>query len=136
MKIAALERIQKLRGEIDKCVEREAELRAAAEKTTSLLSGMPIATPSAYSRVEEYSLKIYQIQETRRRLEFALVAAKVDFSEYMTSTIENKNIRQVIRKRYFEGKSWRAISAEMYYSTRQLLRFNREGLRRLEVFNS
>lgn len=136
MKIAALENILRLRGEIDKCTENETELRSAAERTTMLLSGLPLATPSDYSRVEQYTLAILQTQETKQRLELELIAAKVEFSEFITRAIENKYIRQVIRKRYFEGKSWRVISSEMAYSIRQLLRFNREGLKLLASLQS
>ena len=136
VRITALERLATLRAEIEKNAEMEADLRAAAERMTHLLSGMPLASPTAYSRVEEYTVKMLQTQELRQRLELELLTEQMKWLEIISRAIDDKRVRQIMRKRYIEGKSWRAIGAEMSYSPRQLLRLNRQGMRKIDVVAS
>ena len=131
VRIAALERLAELRAKIEKSTELEKELRAAAERMTLLLSAMPNASPSAYSRVEEYTLKVLQEQENRQRFELELLSEQARLSEKIAKAVEKKSVRQIMRKRYIEGKSWRAIGAELYCSPRQALRLNRTGIKQL-----
>lgn len=128
MRIEAFERLKKLRADIEKCVEMETAFRASAERMTTLLSGMPNAGSNAYSRVEEYAVKLVQSQELRKRLELELLTEQMKWFEIVSNAIDDKIVRQIISQHYIEGKSWRAISSALHYSNSQIFRFNRKGL--------
>ena len=131
MRIEAFERFKQLRADIEKYTEMEADLRSGAERMTQLVSGASVSAPKAYSRVEEYTVKMVRIQELRQRLEFELLTEQMKWLEIIASVVNDKLVRQIMRKRYIDGKSWHVICEELHCSNRQVLRLNREGLQRL-----
>ncbi len=120
MTIETLNDLRSRREEIRRLEEKEEELRARAEKITTVLSGMPHSVQDGdrmgniVAEIIEYADRIAE-----KRLEFI---RKCDVAEQWIDALPEQQ-RKVMRLYYVDGvKTWEEVARMVPYSKRHCLR--------------
>ncbi len=102
-----LSQLYYLNREIDRECARLAQLEAAATSTTSTISGLPHA-----GTISDKTAIAAAIADSRQVIQNTQRLAVVEYNRLMRyiADIDDSFIRQIIRARYVDGKSWQAVA--------------------------
>lgn len=121
---AAVRREQMLEGELEM-------MRAAAERVTACLTGMPGAGPNpdrlpkAVERIEETQKKLEQQIEDCVDCRFAVMQ--------VVAAVQAPDVQEVLRRRYILGQSYGEIADAMGVVLRRVYQIHRAGVLALEL---
>ncbi len=106
-----LSQLYYLTQEVERDELRLRELRAAAEKSTQQITGMPGAGGEG-DRVGRYAI---EIAELRRRLEEKQRACFCELTrlEDFIASVEDSQMRIILTLRYVQRMSWQRVATEM-----------------------
>lgn len=116
---AAVRREQMLEGELEM-------MRAAAERVTACLTGMPGAGPNpdrlpkAVERIEETQKKLKQQIEDCVDCRFAVMQ--------VVAAVQAPDVQEVLRRRYILGQSYGEIADAMGVVLRRVYQIHRAGV--------
>lgn len=116
---AAVRREQMLEGELEM-------MRAAAERVTACLTGMPGAgsnpdrLPKAVERIEETQKKLEQQIEDCVDCRFAVMQ--------VVAAVQAPDVQEVLRRRYILGQSYGEIADAMGVVLRRVYQIHRAGV--------
>lgn len=116
---AAVRREQMLEGELEM-------MRAAAERVTACLTGMPGAGPNpdrlpkAVERIEETQKKLEQQIEDCVDCRFAVMQ--------VVAALQAPDVQEVLRRRYILGQSYGEIADAMGVVLRRVYQIHRAGV--------
>ena len=116
---AAVRREQMLEGELEM-------MRAAAERVTACLTGMPGAGPNpdrlpkAVERIEETQKKLEQQIEDCGDCRFAVMQ--------VVAAVQAPDVQEVLRRRYILGQSYGEIADAMGVVLRRVYQIHRAGV--------
>lgn len=116
---AAVRREQMLEGELEM-------MRAAAERVTACLTGMPGAGPNpdrlpkAVERIEETQKKLEQQIEDCVDCRFAVMQ--------VVAAVQAPDVQEVLRRRYILGQSYGEIADAMGVVLRRVYQIHRAGV--------
>ena len=116
---AAVRREQMLEGELEM-------MRAAAERVTACLTGMPGAGPNpdrlpkAVERIEETQKKLEQQIEDCVDCRFAVIQ--------VVAAVQAPDVQEVLRRRYILGQSYGEIADAMGVVLRRVYQIHRAGV--------
>ena len=116
---AAVRREQMLEGELEM-------MRAAAERVTACLTGMPGAGPNpdrlpkAVERIEETQKKLEQQIEDCVDCRFAVMQ--------VVAAVQAPDVQEVLRRRYILGQSYAEIADAMGVVLRRVYQIHRAGV--------
>ena len=116
---AAVRREQMLEGELEM-------MRAAAERVTACLTGMPGAGPNpdrlpkAVERIEETKKKLEQQIEDCVDCRFAVMQ--------VVAAVQAPDVQEVLRRRYILGQSYGEIADAMGVVLRRVYQIHRAGV--------
>lgn len=116
---AAVRREQMLEGELEM-------MRAAAERVTACLTGMPGAGPNpdrlpkAVERIEETQKKLEQQIEDCMDCRFAVMQ--------VVAAVQAPDVQEVLRRRYILGQSYGEIADAMGVVLRRVYQIHRAGV--------
>ena len=127
-----LMRLRQLADEVKDSAAAVEELRSAAERTTTLLDGLPCACNTSTMR-ETLTIRLIAAEDKHRALTEQLFWRRTDAMSAIIEDVTDARCRQLLIARFIDCESWRAIGAKMHYCTRQLLRLCNQGLRELEA---
>lgn len=102
-----LSQLYYLNREIDRECARLAQLEAAATSTTSTISGLPHA-----GTISDKTAIAAAIADSRKVIENTQMLAVIEYNRLMRyiADIDDSFIRQIIRARYVDCKSWQAVA--------------------------
>ena len=127
-----LMRLRQLTEEVKESAAAVEELRSAAERTTTLLDGLPCACNTSTMR-ETMTIRLVSAEDKHRALVDELFWRRTDAMSAIIEDVTDARCRQLLIARFVDCESWRAIARKMFYSTRQLLRLCQKGFRDLEA---
>ena len=116
---AAVRREQMLEGELEM-------MRAAAERVTACLTGMPGAGPNpdrlpkAVERIEETQKKLEQQIDDCVDCRFAVMQ--------VVAAVQTPDVQEVLRRRYILGQSYGEIADAMGVVLRRVYQIHRAGV--------
>lgn len=127
-----LENVKKLDLLIDaKNAERDRLMAMATDISPKMPDGMPFSFSGTVSRkVEDAVIKLIALAEETDRL----VDQYIDCKQKVIKELEKLPEREyaVLHKRYILYKTWEQIAEELSYSTVQIWRISKNGLKILE----
>ena len=127
-----LENVKKLDLLIDaKNAERDRLMAMATDISPKMPDGMPFSFSGTVSRkVEDAVIKLISLAEETDRL----VDQYIDCKQKVIKELEKLPEREyaVLHKRYILYKTWEQIAEELSYSTVQIWRISKNGLKILE----
>ena len=122
-----LEQYLRKTEQIEALQDKIAEIRACAEKCTSVLRPTPGGIAHNDSRLEQLVVKIDSMEqqlgilwEERGRIYIETVSLLCDISD--------ERCRQVLEKRYLESETFKAIEEDLYISAAHVYRLHNRGL--------
>ncbi len=130
MTLADLNRLRVLQGEIRRLDEKAQELRARAERLTSMLSGMPAGTREH----DQLAGIVADLLDNERRAAaqaLELTRACEEAELWLAALPEQQ--RRVMRLYYVDGiKTWKEVAEKTPYHYIHCLRIKKAALRKLE----
>lgn len=102
-----LSQLYYLNREIDRECARLAQLEAAATSATSTISGLPHA-----GTISDKTALAAAIADSRQVIQNTQHLAVIEYNRLMRyiADIDDSLIRQIIRARYVDGKSWHEVA--------------------------
>ena len=127
-----LEKVKKLDLMIDaKNAERERLMALATDISPRMPDGMPFSfTGTVNRKVEDAVIKLIALAEETDKL----VDQYIDYKQKVIKELEKLPEREyaVLHKRYIQYLTWEQIAEDMSYSTVQIWRISKNGLKILE----
>lgn len=117
----------KMKAEIEQLTAQRAALRS---KSGAVPDGLPHGTEPG-DVTGETALKVMELSEVISAKIAELIALRWDIEEAVNK-LEDTRDRQLIRKRYIEGKTWELIAVEMNYTWRWTLELHDRIIRKIE----
>lgn len=106
-----LSQLRHLNREIEKDKRRLKELESASEGGTGKLSGMPHVT-GENRKLENYTMMIDAQKTIIEQKIKQTIVLYVELTAYVDS-VEDILIREILRERYINGKSWNAVAIKV-----------------------
>lgn len=125
-----LERVRRLDELIDTKIAEREQLRSLATKVVSDMDGMPHAKGGVSDPVGSNVVRIVALMEETDRL----VAEYLDHRQRVIEALECLPAREyvVLHKHYIQYKTWEKVAEETHYSSVQIWRIKKSGLKLLE----
>ena len=129
--------IERIDRRITSCLEEIDAIRETAEKSTTVLSGMPGG--GGFKGREDIYVKLIDLSNEVNLLvdkyvdERKVLEAKRALITQAISTIGDAAMEHLMILRYVENMNFEGIACEMNYCIRQIWRLHGEALNRLEV---
>ena len=106
-----------LRNEKKDLSERIQKLDYQIEELTNLsaapLSDMPKSSGTTSNPTEKYVLKLTELKEKRQNMILKSIDIENETEEYI-KTVDDAEVRTLMRKYYIDGLSWNDIAKEFY----------------------
>lgn len=118
-----LSRARSIEGELDALNEAREIMEAQLTRAVQTLTGDTVQStkdPHAFDRLGELT---WQIMEQTRELD--RVKAEI---EAVIRKVENGKYRELLVRRYLNGKTFEAVAVEMHYTWRQVHRLHGRAL--------
>jgi DNA-directed RNA polymerase specialized sigma subunit len=125
-----LERVRMLDELIDTKIAEREQLRSLATKVVSDMDGMPHAKGGVSDPVGSNVVRIVALMEEIDRLVDQYIDHRQRVIEALESLPEMEYI--VLHKYYIQYKTWERVAEETNYSTMQIWRIRKKGMRHLE----
>ena len=127
-----LKRIKWLDAQIDGLIQDLADAQAKATKVTSAISPVVVSRSTDPDQLEDGVVKIIDLKKqiNRRIDEFVDRKQKI---ESIIEKVEDADQVMVLRKRYFEYKSWEQISVEVGCKYRNVHYIHGDALKVVET---
>ena len=122
-----LQQYKYLQSEIEQLAAERATLRG---KTGGVPDGLPHGTEPG-DVTGETALKVVALSEKISAKIAEMVALRWEIEEAI-ELIDNSRDRQLMRKRYLEGKTWELIAVEMNYTFRWVLELHDRIIKQME----
>ena len=118
-----LRQLSRKDARIEAMRERQRRYRELAQGSAARLRNVPGGGQRQVSSVEEYALRIVDLErEMERRIdEYAALTLKI---ETAIDRIEDGRLRDLLRWRYLSNWNWERISRAMGYEQRQVYRLH------------
>lgn len=129
MTIKELSKYHDLKVEIQQIKENINELETTIIGS-SKLTGMPTSNSSIGSPTERIGMKLASLKEKLEKKTDKLLDEFNKIEDFL-STVDDNEIRIIIRKRFLEGKTWQVVSKEIiadrstpYYRLKRYLKYH------------
>ena len=125
-----LRQLSRKDARIKALLERQRRYRELAERRTAVYRDMPGGGKKRVSPVEEYAVKIVDLErEIGRRID-----EYVDLTREIEAVIDkvgDDRYRDILRFRYVNGWSWERIAREMHYDVKWLYKMHGRALQKI-----
>lgn len=118
--------------ELNRQEERLAELRSAAERTTTMLTGVKVKSSRDTSMLENITLKILELERACEEAKAALLVDRLSASVELAERLKDRDEYRVLKLRYLDGRSWAEIAQEFERTISRIMQLHKQGLRHLE----
>lgn len=113
MTIKELSKYRDLKVEIPQLQDRITELEQTIVGA-SKMTGMPSSRGTKSNPTERIALKIVKLRTNLLKKMEELIDRETKIEEFL-ETVDDAKVRIIIRKRFFEGKSWNDIGRELSF---------------------
>lgn len=113
MTIKELSKYRNLKIEILQMKDRIIELEQTSINL-SQITGMPFSSGNISNPTERVALKLAKLKNKLIKKMEKLVDKEIKIEDFLES-VDDDNIRIIIRKRFFEGKSWAIVGKELNF---------------------
>lgn len=113
MTIKELSKYRDLKVEIPQLQDRITELEQTIVGS-SKLTGMPSSGGTTSNPTERIGLKLVKLRTNLLKKMEELIDRETKIEDFL-ETVEDAKVRIIIRKRFFEGKSWNDIGRELSF---------------------
>lgn len=113
MTIKELSKYHNLKIEILQLKERISELEATIINT-SKITGMPFSGGKVSNPTERIGLKLVKLKNKLIIKVNNLIDKETEIEDFLES-VDDEKVRIIIRKRFFDGKSWNEIGKELHF---------------------
>jgi len=117
---------------IDAKLEQVRELRALAEKASSVLSHSPPSGTRNVHRMEDVITKLVDLEEELKGDISELVDLKREISSTINS-VKSPDHRILLELRYLAFKTWEEIMADMRYGRTHTFRLHEQALKEIRI---
>ncbi len=122
-----LQQARSIQIRLSAMAEQLERLRSAAEYMAPLLSDMPKSSTRNIRASEDAVIRVMDFEE-RMKAQYDELA-KINET---INAVDDPILHTLLVKRYISGKSWAAISRELYYSEAQVYRLHTAALNEVE----
>ena len=126
-----LNQIRDLNRIINHKLDELSELRALAEKVTTMVSDMPGNASHDPHKNEKIIVQLIEAEKEVDDYVDRLIDLRRDAKKQIAK-IRSMDSRIVLEKRYISLQSWAQIAKKMKKSQRQIFRFHKDGMAALE----
>ena len=127
-----LELYSRKTSQIEALQAKIAEMRALAEKCTTVLSFTPGGGSGNRSRLEEFVVKIDSMEQQLGILWEERGGIFIDIMNLLDA-MPTEKYRRVLELRYLEGKTFREIASTLYLCEKQVYRLHSKALENAET---
>ena len=128
----SLIRIRSLRLDISDKLAHRQELQYLAEFHSRALDGLPRSTNLVRSALEDYAVRITELDLSIAEAFERLACLQLDFWHKVTPCNFDVYTRRILTLRYCDAKSWYSVFQALQFSRSKVFRLHRQAVRALK----